>query len=148
MVAPASSSGSSQAAIDHAAALRAAEEARRRAEEAARRAAEEARRLAEEARRQAEAARKKADAIDALKKEAIANLREKEATLAESKLDDVRQRRPANDPSEATRVAKTEVDAAKKTVTLYEPPPAGQQRPALPSANTQALLDKIGRAHV
>ncbi|HJS04230.1 MAG TPA: DUF4781 domain-containing protein, partial [Variovorax sp.] len=146
MVAPASSSGSSQAAIDHAAALRAAEEARRRAEEAARRAAEEARRLAEEARRQAEAARKKADAIDALKKEAIANLREKEATLAESKLDDVRQRRPANDPSEATRAAKTEVDAAKKTVTLYEPPPAGQQRPALPSANTQALLDKAQKA--
>ena len=146
MVAPASSSGSTQAAIDHAAALRAAEEARRRAEEAARRAAEEARRVAEEARRQAEEARKKADALDALKKEATANLREKEAKVAESKLDDVRQRRPANDPSQETRAAQTEVDAAKKTVALYEPPPKGQDKPALPSAGTQALLDKAQKA--
>jgi hypothetical protein len=58
----ASPSPSQQAAIDHAAADRAAEEQRRQAEEAARRAAEEARRRADEARKLAEDARKKADA--------------------------------------------------------------------------------------
>ncbi|NDZ16494.1 hypothetical protein C7T35_22375 [Variovorax sp. WS11] len=183
MVAPAGSSQlSGQAAIDNAAALRAAEEARRRAEEAARRAAEEAKRRAEEARRLAEEARKKADEArkaaeaaeakaakskdkidqadaeklrtqsdkdetDALKKEATASLRDKEKTLADSKLDDVRQRRPQNDPSEGTRAAQSEVDAAKKTVALYDAPagaaPAAE-RPADPQ--TQALLDKAEKA--
>ncbi|HJS03465.1 MAG TPA: DUF4781 domain-containing protein, partial [Variovorax sp.] len=183
MVAPAGSSHlSGQAAIDNAAALRAAEEARRRAEEAARRAAEEAKRRAEEARRLAEEARKKADEArkaaeaaeakaaqskdkndqadaeklraqsgkdetDALKKEATASLRDKEKTLADSKLDDVRQRRPQNDPSEGTRAAQSEVDAAKKTVALYDAPPGAApaaERPADPQ--TQALLDKAEKA--
>ncbi|OUL98718.1 DUF4781 domain-containing protein [Variovorax sp. JS1663] len=182
MVAPAGSTQlSGQAAIDNAAALRAAEEARRRAEEAARRAAEEARRAAEEARRIAEEARKKADQArkdaeaaeakaaqsknktdqadaeklrtqadkdetDALKKEATANLRDKEKTLADSKLDDVRQRRAENDPSEGTRAAQSEVDAAKKTVALYDAPPKtpAAERPANPQ--TQALLDKAEKA--
>ncbi|WP_157103353.1 DUF4781 domain-containing protein, partial [Variovorax sp. WDL1] len=183
MVAPAGSSQlSGQAAIDNAAALRAAEEARRRAEEAARRAAEEARRQAEEARRLAQEARKKADQArkdaeaaeakaaqskdkadqadaaklrtqaskdetDALKKEATANLRDKEKTLAGSKLDDVQQRRPENDPSEGTRAAQSEVAAAKKTVALYDSPPGAApaaDRPANPK--TQALLDKAEKA--
>ncbi|MDR6537779.1 DUF4781 domain-containing protein [Variovorax soli] len=183
MVAPAGSSQlSGQAAIDNAAALRAAEEARRRAEEAARRAAEEARRRAEEARRLAEEARKKADEArkaaeaaeakaarskdkneqadaeklrsqsnkdetDALKKEATANLRDKEKTLADAKLDDVRQRRPQNDPSEGTRAAQGEVDAAKKTLALYDAPagaaPAADRRA---DPQTQGLLDKAEKA--
>ena len=181
MAAPSiSSSGGSQAAIDHAAALQAAEAARRRAEEAARRAAEEAQRIAAEARRLAAEARKKADdarklaeaaeakknqnqaeqdaaaklraqaktdELDALKKEATANLRTKEETLANSKLDDVRQRRAPNDPSEATRAAQTEVAAAQKTQALYEPPSGAKaaDQPA-PSAGTQALLDKAQKA--
>lgn len=182
MVAPATASSPSlsQAAIDHAAAVRAAEEQRRRAEEAARRAAEEAQRIAAEARRLAAEARKKADdarklaeaaeakkaqtqaeqdaaaklraqakidELDALKKEATANLRTKEETLANSKLDDVRQRRAPNDPSEATRAAQSEVDAAQKTQALYEPAAGAQvaDQPA-PSAGTQALLDKAQKA--
>ena len=181
MAAPSiSSSGGSQAAIDHAAALQAAEAARRRAEEAARRAAEEAQRIAAEARRLAAEARKKADdarklaeaaeakknqnqaeqdaaaklraqaktdELDALKKEATANLRTKEETLANSKLDDVRQRRAPNDPSEATRAAQTEVAAAQKTQALYEPPSGAKAAdPPAPSAGTQALLDKAQKA--
>jgi len=182
MVAPATASSPSlsQAAIDHAAAVRAAEEQRRRAEEAARRAAEEAQRIAAEARRLAAEARKKADdarklaeaaearkaqtqaeqdaaaklraqaktdELDALKKEATANLRTKEETLANSKLDDVRQRRAPNDPSEATRAAQSEVDAAQKTQALYVPAAGAQgaDQPA-PSAGTQALLDKAQKA--
>jgi hypothetical protein len=183
MVAPTSSSSlSGQAAIDHAAALAAAEERRRQAEEAARRAAEEARRRAEEARKLAEEARKKADEArkaaeaaeakaakskdkveqadadklrtqankdetEALKKEATANLSAKEEKLANSKLDDVRQRRAPNDPSEATRAAQSEVDAAGKTAALYDAPAGGQ--PAAdnsPSQETQALLDKAEKA--
>ena len=178
-----SSSGSSQAAIDQAAAARAAEAQRRAAEEAARKAAEEAarkaaeaRRLAEEARKKAEDARKaadaaeakaaqskadadaaeakkareqaKADELDALKKEAAANLGDKESSLASSKLDDVRQSRAPNAPSEATRAAQAEVDAAKKTTALYEPAPAappGDAAPA-PSKATQDLLDKAQQA--
>lgn len=178
-----SSSGSSQAAIDQAAAARAAEAQRRAAEEAARKAAEEAarkaaeaRRLAEEARKKAEDARKaadaaeakaaqskadadaaeakkareqaKADELDALKKEAAANLGDKESGLASSKLDDVRQSRAPNAPSEATRAAQVEVDAAKKTTALYEPAPAappGDAAPA-PSKATQDLLDKAQQA--
>ncbi|MGK6308612.1 DUF4781 domain-containing protein [Variovorax sp. DT-64] len=181
MVAPAhSSSGASQAAIDNAAAQRAAEEQRRRAEEAARRAAEEAQRIAAEARRLAAEARKKADEarkladaaeakkaqtqaeqdaaaklraqaktdeLDALKKEATANLRTKEETLANSKLDDVRQRRAPSDPSEATRAAQSEVDAAQKTQALYAPAAGAQgaDQPA-PSTGTQALLEKAQAA--
>lgn len=173
--------GLSQAAIDHAAVIRAAEERRRQAEEAARALAEEARKRAEEARKLAEEARKKADdarklaeaaeakkaqtqaeqeaatklraqaktvELDALKKEATANLRTKEETLANSKLDDVRQRRAPSDPSEATRAAQAEVDAAQKTQALYKPVAGmqGADQPAPSDAGTQALLEKAQKA--
>ncbi|WP_140633962.1 DUF4781 domain-containing protein [Methylibium rhizosphaerae] len=142
----------SQAAAEHLAALRAAEEARRRAEEAARRAAEEARRKAEEARRQAEAARREAEQAkkaaadaaraekkddkelqqlrdaaqaketEALKKEAKASLAEKEKLLLDSKLQDAQQGRNPTAPSEGTQAAEKEVGLAKKVVALYEAP--------------------------
>ncbi|WP_432726910.1 DUF4781 domain-containing protein [Variovorax sp. W6] len=154
---------------------RAAEaEARRLAEEAARKAAE-ARRLAEEARKKAEEQRKaaeaaeakaaqskaeadqaeaqkaraqaKADELDALKKEAASNLGDKESTLAQSKLDDVRQSRAPKNPSEATRAAQSEVDAAKKTVALYEAPAAQPGAEQAPSGKaTQDLLEKAQNA--
>lgn len=144
------------------AARRAAEEARKAAEEA-RKAAEAARKKAEDAKRAAEAAEKKAaetkakqDAEEAaklrkqaeaeeaaaLKKEAQANLKDKEATLAESKLDDVRQRRPDNEPSAATRKAQAEVKAAKETMEIYEPPAGQPTAGGEASAETKALLDK------
>ena len=149
-------------------AARIAAENARRAAEAARKAAEEARDKAEKSRLAAEAAEKKAaetklevdekeatrlrkqakaDELDALKKEATANLREKEHTLATSKLDDVRQRRAPNDPSEATRTAQTEVDAANKTMALYEPPVPEQPTPLdQASARTKTLFEKAQTA--
>lgn len=149
-------------------AARIAAENARRAAEAARKAAEEARDKAEKSRLAAEAAEKKAaqtklevdekeatrlrkeakaDELDALKKEVTANLREKEHTLAASKLDDVRQRRAPTDPSEATRTAQTEVDAAKKTMALYEPPVPERPTPLdQASARTKTLFDKAQTA--
>ncbi|AKJ32072.1 hypothetical protein AAW51_5381 [Caldimonas brevitalea] len=158
------------------AARRAAEEAARKAAEEAQRRAAEARRLAAEAQRKADEARKAAEAaeaqaaktkakadadeaarlskeakaaeLDALKQDAKANLAEKEKTLADAKLDDVRQRRSPGDPSEATRAATNEVNAARQTVALYEPVSVPGQPPvqAPPSAGTQTLLDKAHAA--
>ena len=150
-----------------AAAKRAAEEARRQAEEA-RRQAEAARRKAEEARKAAEAAEAKAekskaeadqqeatkarsasDAAErgALKQEASSNLKDKQSTLADAKLDDIRQRRAGNNPSEATRAAQGEVNAAQKMNAIFEPP-ANQPKDQAPttSPGTQALLDKAQTA--
>jgi len=150
-----------------AAAKRAAEEARRQAEEA-RKQAEAARRKAEEARKAAEAAEAKAEKSkaeadqkeatkarsasdaaerDALKQEAASNLKDKQSTLADAKLDDIRQRRADNNPSEATRAAQGEVDAAQKMNAIFDPPanqPKGQA-PAT-SPGTQDLLDKAQKA--
>ena len=151
----------SQAAADHLAALRAAEEARRRAEEAARRAADAARRAAEAARRAAEEARRKAEdakraadaaeaqaqksgldidrqestrlrkaadaqEVTARKQEATADLKDQEKLLADHRLDDVRQGRKAGDPSDATRSAQVQVDAARERVARLEGPAASQ----------------------
>ncbi|AGU53179.1 hypothetical protein VAPA_2c06200 [Variovorax paradoxus B4] len=150
-----------------AAAKRAAEEARRQAEEA-RKQAEAARRKAEEARKAAEAAEAKAEKSkaeadqqeatkarsasdaaerDALKQEAASNLKDKQSTLADAKLDEIRQRRADNNPSEATRAAQGKVDAAQKMNVIFEPPanqPKGQA-PAT-SPGTQALLEKAQTA--
>lgn len=150
------------------AAARAAEELRRQAEAAAKRAAEEARRQAEEARKAAEAAEAKAEKSkaeadqqeatkarsasdaaerDALKQEAASNLKQKQSTLADAKLDDIRQRRADNNPSEATRAAQGEVDAAQKMNAIFEPP-ANQPKDQAPatSPGTQDLLDKAQTA--
>ncbi|WP_418121377.1 DUF4781 domain-containing protein [Variovorax sp. 160MFSha2.1] len=150
-----------------AAAKRAAEEARRQAEEA-RKQAEAARRKAEEARKAAEAAEAKAEKSkaesdqqeatkargasdaaerDALKQEAASNLKEKQSTLADAKLDDIRQRRADNNPSEATRAAQGEVDAAQKMNAIFEPP-ANQPKsqPPATSPGTQDLLEKAQTA--
>ncbi|WP_432726885.1 DUF4781 domain-containing protein [Variovorax sp. W6] len=150
-----------------AAAKQAAEEARRQAEEA-RKQAEAARQKAEEARKAAEAAEAKAEKskaeadqqeatkarsasdaaeLDALKQEAASNLKNKQSTLADAKLDDIRQRRADNNPSEATRAAQGEVDAAQKMNAIFEPPanqPKGQA-PAT-SPGTQDLLEKAQTA--
>lgn len=154
-------------------ARRRAEEAARRAAEEARRKAEEARRQAEAARREAEQAKKAADdaarvekkdekddkqlqqlrdtakakETEALKKEAKANLAEKEQVLADSKLQDAQQGHKAGAPSEGTQAAQKEVDLAKKVVALYEAPEQkGDQALDGASARTKDLQTKAQEA--
>jgi len=144
-------------------AAREAAERARQAAEAARKAAEAARKKAEESRKAAEAAEAKAakskekadqeaakaartqadkDELDALHKEAVDNLRDKEKTLANSKVDDLVKHRPVNAPSDATVTAEKEVSAAKKTVALYEPVDCVPAPAAAASAKTNDLLKK------
>ncbi|HEX3139711.1 MAG TPA: hypothetical protein VHQ87_06635, partial [Rhizobacter sp.] len=127
----------------------------------------EARRIADESRRAAEAAEAKAaqtkqkadqdaaataraqakkDELDAQHKEAVANLRDKEKTLADSKVNDIVQHRPPNAPSDATVTAQNEVAAAKKTVDLYEAPAGQPGALDQTSAQTQDLLKKAQEA--
>ncbi|QSI31640.1 DUF4781 domain-containing protein [Variovorax sp. RKNM96] len=181
---PALSHMSAQATLEHAAAVRRAEEARQRAEEQARiaaaearKAAEAARKLAEELRKKADEARKAAEAAEAkaeksrakadkvearelrtqadkdetaaLKSEVSAHLAEKKQGLADSRLDDVRQRRPNDAPSEATLAAQADVKAADKTMALFEPPVDGKAGTAAApkeAKGSNSLLDKMNKA--
>ncbi len=144
-------------------AAREAAERARKAAEAARKAADEARKKADEARKAAEAAQARAakskekadedaaktaraqakkDELDAQHKEAVANLRDKEKTVADCKVDDLVKHRPVNAPSDATVTAENEVAAAKKTVALYEPVAGVPAPAAAASAKTNDLLKK------
>ena len=128
-------------------------------------AADDARKKAEDARKRAEAAEERpnqnqadqdaaaklraqanTDELDALKKEATAHLRTKEETLADSKLDDVRQRRAGERAVAGDPRRETEVDAAHKTRAGRTPGRRPGHRPAAPQRGHPAAARKAENA--
>jgi hypothetical protein len=139
-----------------------AESLRQQAAEAQRK-AQEARQLAEQSQQQARIAEQKAskghskddeaaarklrtqanvDEGNALKCEADANLKAKQATLEESKLKDLQDGRSPSDPSRETRAAQLDVDTAASTVSVLYGPQKGQPDPLAQASDETSRLAK------